>query len=82
MPLFTVDALGVTVLSRSFNAMQGSENTALEAIKTMLQLENITGLNLLKQLNSASKTLKGALLDIINVCIKVIIFKLYLIFKH
>jgi hypothetical protein len=36
MPLFTVDVLGVTVLSRNFNAMQGSENNALEAIKTML----------------------------------------------
>jgi cytochrome P450 len=77
MPLFTVDVLGVTVLSRNFNAMQGSENNALEAIKTMLgafspktfvlgAIENVTGLNLLKNLNSASKILKNALLDIIN----------------
>ncbi len=36
MPLFTLDALGVTVLSRSFNAMKGEEDKDLAAVKTIL----------------------------------------------
>ncbi len=36
MPLFTLDALGVTVLSRSFNAMKGEEDKDLAAVRTIL----------------------------------------------
>jgi hypothetical protein len=36
MPLFTLDALGVTVLSRSFNAMKGDEDKDLAAVRTIL----------------------------------------------
>ncbi len=32
MPLFTLDVLGLTVLSRSFNAMKGAEDKDLAAI--------------------------------------------------
>ena len=36
MPLFTLDVLGVTVMSRQFNAMQGAENSDIEALKILL----------------------------------------------
>ncbi len=38
MPLFTLDVLGVTVLSRRFNSMNGEEESDLHAMKTMLDL--------------------------------------------
>lgn len=37
MPLFTLDVLGTTVLSRSFNAMQGKADKELIAVNTILQ---------------------------------------------
>jgi cytochrome P450 len=37
MPLFTVDVLGTTVLSRSFNAMKGQEDKELTALSSLLQ---------------------------------------------
>jgi hypothetical protein len=37
MPLFTLDVLGTTVLSRSFNAMKGQEDKELAALAVLLQ---------------------------------------------
>lgn len=37
MPLFTLDVLGTTVLSRSFNAMKGKEDKELAALANLLQ---------------------------------------------
>lgn len=36
MPLFTLDVLGVTVLSRNFNAMKGEESEDIEALNIVL----------------------------------------------
>jgi cytochrome P450 len=78
MPLFTLDALGVTVLSRSFNAMKGDEDKDLAAVRTILdtlgkpstfflgKLEMLTGMNILKELNSASHSIKKSLTQIIE----------------
>ena len=36
LPLFTLDVLGVTVLSRNFNAMKGEESEDLEAVNNII----------------------------------------------
>eukprot|EP00029_Vermamoeba_vermiformis_P014639 TRINITY_DN9753_c0_g1_i1.p1 TRINITY_DN9753_c0_g1~~TRINITY_DN9753_c0_g1_i1.p1 ORF type:complete len:463 (-),score=88.56 TRINITY_DN9753_c0_g1_i1:16-1404(-) len=78
MPLFTLDALGVTVLSRSFNAMKGEEDKDLAAVRMILdtlgkpstfflgRLEMLTGLNLLKDLNTAADSIKKSLVQVIE----------------
>ncbi len=37
IPLFTLDVLGVTVLSRNFNAMKGEEDKDLKALNILLR---------------------------------------------
>jgi hypothetical protein len=40
IPLFTLDVLGVTVLSRNFNAMKGEESADLEAVNIIIGNSN------------------------------------------
>jgi len=40
IPLFTLDVLGVTVLSRNFNAMKGSESDDLAAVNHIISNSN------------------------------------------
>jgi cytochrome P450 len=78
MPLFTLDVLGTTVLSRSFNAMKGQEDKELAALAVLLQsavrpstmilglLEKITGITLLGELYSNIEILQKFLVEIVN----------------
>lgn len=40
VPLFTLDVLGVTVLSRNFNALKGEESEDLEAVNKIIVNSN------------------------------------------
>jgi cytochrome P450 len=78
MPLFTVDVLGTTVLSRSFNAMKGQEDKELAALSSLLQsavrpsvmvlaiLEKLTGISMLNSLYADIDVLEKFFVDVIN----------------
>jgi cytochrome P450 len=78
IPLFTLDVLGVTVLSRNFNAMKGEESADLEAVNIIIgnsnkpkalllgMLEKKLGLNIVKKVNNSIDYIYDSMLDIIN----------------
>eukprot|EP00029_Vermamoeba_vermiformis_P004740 TRINITY_DN1534_c1_g1_i1.p1 TRINITY_DN1534_c1_g1~~TRINITY_DN1534_c1_g1_i1.p1 ORF type:complete len:473 (-),score=96.63 TRINITY_DN1534_c1_g1_i1:52-1449(-) len=78
MPLFTLDVLGTTVLSRSFDAMKGKEDKELAALSVLLGsgvrpsimilgiLERLTGITLLTKLYANIEMLDKFFVDIIN----------------
>jgi cytochrome P450 len=78
LPLFTLDVLGVTVLSRNFNAMKGEESEDLEAVNNIIgkpatpkmlimgAIERKFGLNLNKKINDSIDYIYDSMLDIIN----------------
>jgi cytochrome P450 len=78
LPLFTLDVLGLTVFSRSFNAMSGEQDADVEAVSLILSdlqqpltmflgfLERTFGVTLLPKINQAVDHIEKSMLDIIN----------------
>ena len=52
LPLFTLDVLGVTVLSRNFNAMKGEESEDLAAVNIIVGDVNKPKLLILGKVNN------------------------------